>query len=395
MKNRIYLDYAATSPVLPEVLDEMLPFFTEKYGNPSGVYGTAREARQAVEKARRQVAEAIGAEPAEIYFTSGGSESDNMAIQGYPDIRRIYSGHIITTKIEHHAVLNACRRLEKDGVLVTYLTPDREGLISSGDVERAITEPVRRGCDEIKRQTVLISVMTANNEIGTIEPIRKIGDVARRYGIPFHTDAVQAAGAIPLDVNELMVDMMSISAHKFYGPKGVGALYVRKGTRISNLIYGGSQERGLRAGTENTAGIVGMGKAIEIAVRDMESNRQKTRKLRDLMIREVLENIPESVLNGPADEGRLDNNCHFSFRGIDGEALLLRLDLAGIAASGGSACTSGNREPSHVLQAIGLDEELMNGSIRFTLGRETTEEEIMETVSVTREIVEDLRRFQV
>lgn len=395
MKNRIYLDYAATSPVLPEVLDEMLPFFTEKYGNPSGVYGTAREARQAVEKARRQVAEAIGAEPAEIYFTSGGSESDNMAIQGYPDIRRICSGHIITTKIEHHAVLNACRRLEKDGVLVTYLTPDREGLISSGDVERAITEPVRRGCDEIKRQTVLISVMTANNEIGTIEPIRKIGDVARRYGIPFHTDAVQAAGAIPLDVNELMVDMMSISAHKFYGPKGVGALYVRKGTRISNLIYGGSQERGLRAGTENTAGIVGMGKAIEIAVRDMESNRQKTRKLRDLMIREVLENIPESVLNGPADEGRLDNNCHFSFRGIDGEALLLRLDLAGIAASGGSACTSGNREPSHVLQAIGLDEELMNGSIRFTLGRETTEEEIMETVSVTREIVEDLRRFQV
>ena len=395
MKNRIYLDYAATSPVLPEVLDEMLPFFTEKYGNPSGVYGTAREARQAVEKARRQVAEAIGAEPAEIYFTSGGSESDNMAIQGYPDIRRICSGHIITTKIEHHAVLNACRRLEKDGVLVTYLTPDREGLISSGDVERAITEPVRRGCDEIKRQTVLISVMTANNEIGTIEPIRKIGDVARRYGIPFHTDAIQAAGAIPLDVNELMVDMMSISAHKFYGPKGVGALYVRKGTRISNLIYGGSQERGLRAGTENTAGIVGMGKAIEIAVRDMESNRQKTRKLRDLMIREVLENIPESVLNGPADEGRLDNNCHFSFRGIDGEALLLRLDLAGIAASGGSACTSGNREPSHVLQAIGLDEELMNGSIRFTLGRETTEEEIMETVSVTREIVEDLRRFQV
>ena len=395
MKNRIYLDYAATSPVLPEVLDEMLPFFTEKYGNPSGVYGTAREARQAVEKARRQVAEAIGAEPAEIYFTSGGSESDNMAIQGYPDIRRICSGHIITTKIEHHAVLNACRSLEKDGVLVTYLTPDREGLISSGDVERAITEPVRRGCDEIKQQTVLISVMTANNEIGTIEPIRKIGDVARRYGIPFHTDAVQAAGAIPLDVNELMVDMMSISAHKFYGPKGVGALYVRKGTRISNLIYGGSQERGLRAGTENTAGIVGMGKAIEIAVRDMESNRNKIRKLRDFMISEILKNIPESVLNGTTDDGRLDNNCHFSFRGIDGEALLLRLDLAGIAASGGSACTSGNREPSHVLQAIGLDEELMNGSIRFTLGRETTEEEIMETVSATWEIVEDLRRFQV
>ena len=395
MKNRIYLDYAATSPVLPEVLDEMLPFFTEKYGNPSGVYGTAREARQAVEKARRQVAEAIGAEPAEIYFTSGGSESDNMAIQGYPDIRRICSGHIITTKIEHHAVLNACRRLEKDGVLVTYLTPDREGLISSGDVERAITEPVRRGCDEIKQQNVLISVMTANNEIGTIEPIRKIGDVARRYGIPFHTDAVQAAGAIPLDVNELMVDMMSISAHKFYGPKGVGALYVRKGTRISNLIYGGSQERGLRAGTENTAGIVGMGKAIEIAVRDLESNRNKIRKLRDFMISEILKNIPESVLNGTTDDGRLDNNCHFSFRGIDGEALLLRLDLAGIAASGGSACTSGNREPSHVLQAIGLDEEMMNGSIRFTLGRETTEEEIMETVSATWEIVEDLRRFQV
>ncbi len=382
MKNNIYLDYAATTPVLAEVLEEMLPFFTEHYGNASGVYSTAREARQAVEKARRQVAEAIGAEPAEICFTSGGSESDNMAVRGSAYALAEKGRHIITSRIEHHAILNSCKWLEKGGFRVTYLPVDREGRVDTEDVRKAI-----------RKDTVLISVMTANNEIGTIEPAAEIGAVAGENGIAFHTDAVQAIGAIRVNVNELKTDLLSISAHKFYGPKGVGALYIRKGTRISSLIFGGAQERGLRAGTENTAGIVGAGKAIEIAVREMEGNARKTRRLREQLISEVLNTIPGSSVNG-SRENRLDNNCHFSFKGIDGEALLLRLDLAGIAASGGSACTSGSREPSHVLQAIGLDEERMDGSIRFTLGRETTEEEIDRTVRVTRGIVEDLRRMK-
>ena len=392
MKDAIYLDYAATSPVLPEVLEEMLPFFTQCYGNPSGVYATSREARQAVEKARRQVADAIGAEPGEIYFTSGGSESDNMAILGIPDIRGNSYGHIITTQIEHHAVLNACRQLQKEGVQVTYLRPDRDGIISPEDAEKAIRAAFPSGKNEAGRPAALISVMTANNEIGTIEPIQDIGTIARRYGITMHTDAVQAIGAIPVDVNEMSVDMMSISAHKFYGPKGIGAMYIRKGTRISSLIFGGKQERGLRAGTENTAGIVGLGKAIEIAVRDMAVNAQKNKLLQDRMIRKTLDTIRGSSVNGSM-EHRLNNNCHFSFTGIDGEALLLRLDLAGIAASGGSACTSGSREPSHVLQAIGLDPERTEGSIRFSIGRETTAEEIDQAVSITGAIVEDLRKL--
>ena len=381
MKDRIYLDYAATSPVLPEVLEEMLPFFTVCYGNPSGVYATAREARQAVEKARRQIADAIGAEPSEIYFTSGGSESDNMAIQGTARALRDQGRHIITSAIEHHAVLNCCSQLEMEGYEITRLPADRKGMIDPREAREAI-----------RPDTVLITVMASNNEIGTNEPIGEIGAAAREAGVAFHTDAVQAVGMIPLDVRELPVDMLSISAHKFYGPKGAGALYIRRGTRIDNLIFGGAQERGLRAGTENTAGIVGMGKAIEIAMRDMESNRKRLRGLRDMMIRKVMENVPGVSVNGSM-EYRLDNNCHFSFTGIDGEALLLRLDLAGIAASGGSACTSGSREPSHVLQAIGLDEERMNGSIRFTLGRDTTVQEIEETVRVMAGIVADLRQM--
>ena len=388
MKNSIYLDYAATTPVLPEVLEEMLPFFTMSYGNPSGVYSTAREAHQAVEKARRRVAMAIGAEPGEIYFTSGGSESHNMAIQ---NIRNFPNAHIFTSAIEHHAVLNTCRQMEKEGIHVTYLPVNQDGIVDPDTVLEAITRTIEKQGEKHRIQNMLISVMTANNEIGTIEPIPEIGRIAAEYHIPFHTDAVQAAGSVPINVNDMRVDMLSISAHKFYGPKGVGALYIRRGTRMNGLIHGGAQERSLRAGTENTAGIVGMGKAIEIATREMQNNSLKIRNLREMMIREVLNKIPGSTVNGSLIN-RLDNNCHFSFSDIDGEALLLRLDLAGIAASGGSACTSGNREPSHVLQAIGLDEKRIKGSIRFTLGRNTTSEEIEQAVHVMRAIVEDLRK---
>lgn len=380
MKDSIYLDYAATSPVLPEALAEMLPFFTDHYGNASGVYATAREARQAVEKARRSVAQAIGAEPSEICFTSGGSESDNMAVLGTARALRDKGCHIITTQIEHHAVLNPCRQLEKEGWQITYLPPDGNGIIDPGDVRKAI-----------RPDTVLISVMAANNEIGTVEPIEGIGEIARETGIAFHTDAVQAAGAVPLDVRAVGCDLLSVSAHKLYGPKGTGALYIRKGTRVENLIFGGAQERGLRAGTENTPGIAGFGKAVEIAVRDMAANAERNKALRNRMIRGVLESIPGASVNGSM-ENRLDNNCHFSFTGIDGEALLLRLDLAGIAASGGSACTSGSRGPSHVLQAIGLDDERISGSIRFTVGRGTTEEDIDRAVSTTAAIIADLRK---
>ncbi len=380
MKNTIYMDYAATAPVLPEVLEEMLPFFTEKYGNPSGVYGTGREARQAVEKARRQVAEAIGAEPREIIFTSGGSESDNLAIQGTAFALRDRGRHLITSRIEHHAVLNACRRMEEQGWRVSYAPADREGRIRPERVAELIGE-----------DTVLVSVMAANNEIGTLEPVADIGRTVRGKGVLFHTDAVQAAGAVPIDVNGMNVDLLSLSAHKFHGPKGTGALYVRRGTRIDGLIRGGAQERSLRAGTENVAGIVGMGKAMEIAVRDMAENTVRIRRLRDMLIRGIRECVPDAVLNGP-EEDRLPGNCHFSFPGADGEALLLRLDLAGIAASGGSACTSGSPEVSHVLEGIGLEEGLAKSGIRLTLGRESTEDEVRRVLEVLPEIVRDLRK---
>ena len=382
MKNRIYLDYAATTPVLPEVLAEMLPYFSEKFGNPSGVYGTAREAHQAIEKARRQVAEAIGAEPAEIYFTSGGSESDNLAIRGTARAAADRGRHLITSRIEHHAVLNPCRQLEREGWKVTYLPVDREGRVSPEDVEKAITP-----------ETTLISIMSANNEIGTLEPVGEIGRIAEAHGIPFHTDAVQAVGCTDVDVRRDRIDLLSLSAHKIYGPKGTGALYVRRGTRIRGLILGGAQERGLRAGTENTAGIVGLGAAIGIAAANRETQAEAIRRLRDRMIRETLDTIPESGLNGPMTE-RLCNNCHFSFAGVESEALLLRMDLAGIAASGGSACTSGSTEPSHVLEAIRPGTGETAGSIRLTLGRDTTEAEVDETVRTMRDIVADLRNLR-
>ena len=381
MADRIYLDYAATSPVLPEVLEAMLPFFISSFGNPSGIYGTGREARKAVERARQQTAAAIGAESREILFTSGGSESDNLAIRGTALALQGKGHHLITSRIEHPAVLNPCRQLEKEGFSVTYLDPDPFGRIAPEDVERAI-----------RPDTILVSIMAANNEIGTVQPVAWIGEICREKGICFHTDAVQAAGQMKLDVQELGADLLSLSAHKFHGPKGAGALYVRKGTRLEAVIRGGAQERGLRAGTENVPGIVGLGKAIETAEAEREENTRRIRELRDLLIRQVTERIPEVHLNGHPQE-RLANNCHFSFAGIESEALLLRLDLAGIAVSGGSACTSGNIEPSHVLRAIGLDEKYLKSGIRLTLGRETTGEEILETVRILRAIVADLRRM--
>ena len=379
MKNRIYLDHAATTSVSRPVLEAMLPFFMETWGNASAVYGTGREARKAIEIARRKVAEAVGAEPREILFTSGGSESDNLAIKGIAFAQKEKGKHIITTAIEHPAVLNTCRWLEKQGFEITYVKPDREGYIDPDKIRKAVRD-----------DTVLISVMTANNEIGTVEPIGGIGEIARDFGIVFHTDAVQAAGAVPLDVNLLKVDLLSLSAHKFCGPKGTGALYIRRGTRIDPLIHGGEQERLLRAGTENTAGIVGMGKAIEEAVTHLEDRARRMEALRDRLINRISSEIPDCRLNGSV-KNRLPNNCNICFEGIDGEALLLRLDLAGIAASSGSACTAGTQETSHVLTAIGLSEQLAKGSLRLTTGYDNTEDEINQAVCALKEIVADLR----
>ena len=339
--DRIYLDYAATSPVLPEVLDAMLPFFMSCFGNPSGIHENGRETRKAVEQARREVAETLGAESREIVFTSGGSESDNLAIEGTAFALREKGNHIITSQIEHHAVLNTCRWLEKQGFRVTYLPVDASGLVDPDSVR-----------DAIGNDTVLVSIMTANNEIGTVEPVSEIGEICREKGALFHTDAVQAIGMMNIHAAEINADLISLSAHKFHGPKGTGALYIRKGTKLESLIHGGAQERGLRAGTENVPGIVGMGKAITVAAKEREENQQRIRELRDQMIRIVLERIPGSQLNGHPEK-RLANNCHFSFAGIESEALLLRLDLAGISVSGGECmhfrkygtepCTAGHR----------------------------------------------------
>lgn len=381
MMNRIYLDHAATTPVSEAVMAAMKPFFTECWGNPSAVYGTGREARKAVEAARRITAEAIGAEPAEICFTSGGSESDNQAIIGSAFAMKDKGRHIITTRIEHPAVLNTCGWLEKQGFEITRIKPDREGRIDP--------ETVRR---EIRPDTILISVMSANNEIGTLEPVADIGEIARENGITFHTDAVQAVGAIPVDVNYIHADLLSLSAHKFSGPKGIGALYIRKGTHMDPLIHGGEQERGLRAGTENLPGIIGLGAAIREAVDHMAVYTEKVRSLRNMLEEGILARTPGCRLNGPK-EGRLPNNCSLTFDGIDGEALLLRLDLAGIAGSAGSACTSGSRLTSHVLKAVGLTDDEARGTLRLTPGPGNTQDEIAETIQTVCEIVEDLRRL--
>ncbi len=379
--NRIYLDNASTTVMDPAVLEAMMPYFREVWGNPSSVHLSGREARRAVENARRKTGELLGADPRDIYFTSGGSESDNWALKGAAFALREKGNHIITTQIEHHAVLHTCRWLEQQGFEITYLPVDAEGRVTAAAAERAVNG-----------STVLISVMAANNEIGTLEPIGEIGRMARERGILFHTDAVQAAGAVPLDVERMNIDLLSLSAHKFHGPRGIGVLFVRGGTRLDPLIHGGAQERGRRAGTENTAAIVGLGRAAELAMERMGEQDALIRPLRDALISGVLERIPGSRLDGPWEE-RLPNNCHFTFEGVDGEALLLRMDLAGIACSGGSACTAGSREPSHVLRAIGRSETEAKSGLRLTLSRETTAEEVERTVNTLAEIVGDLRRM--
>ena len=373
----IYLDNAATTAVRPEVLSKMLPFFCDRAGNPSSIHAAGREARKAVENARRQVATALHAEAREIYFTAGGSESDNWAIRCAT--AETGKKHVITSAVEHHAVLHSCRVLERDGFRVTYLPVDENGLVSPDDVRRALMD-----------DTALISIMAANNEVGTLEPIREIGRIAREAGVLFHTDAVQAAGVVPIDVNDWNADLLSLSGHKFHGPKGVGALYIRKGTRIHNLIEGGAQERGLRAGTENVPGIVGMGDALSLAAAELPEYTARVTTLRDRLIHGVLSAVPDARLNGHPTL-RLPGNANFSFPGVEGESLLMRLDLAGIACSSGSACTSGSLEPSHVLSAMGLSPDMARSSLRFSLGRDNTAEEIDRVLAVLPPIVEDLR----
>ena len=375
----IYMDNAATTATRPEVLEAMLPYFTEHYGNPSSIHSVGRDARRAVEKARAQVAAALGAQPREIYFTAGGSESDNWAIRCASRALAAKGKHIITSQIEHHAVLHTCQYMEKQGYEVTYLPVDENGLVSVEDVKNAI-----------RPDTVLISIMAANNEIGTIEPIREIGKVAHEAGVLVHPDAVQAVGAVPIDVNDWNVDMLSLSGHKFHAPKGIGALYIRKGVKISNLIFGGAQERGLRAGTENLPGIVGLGAAIELAVAELPEYTRRLTALRDRLIDGILQNIPDVRLNGHRTQ-RLPGNVNVSVRYVEGEALLMRLDLAGVEASSGSACTSGSLDPSHVLLAIGLPHEIAHGSLRLSLSDTTTQEEVDYVLSVLPGIIEYLR----
>ncbi|MEG1570051.1 MAG: cysteine desulfurase NifS [Clostridia bacterium] len=379
MKKIIYMDNAATTAVRPEVLETMMPYFTQYYGNPSSIHSVGRDARRAVENARRQVALAIGADAREIYFTAGGSESDNWAIRCATAALANKGKHIITSAVEHHAVLHTCAMLEKQGYRITYLPVDGEGLVKPQDVRNAL-------CDD----TVLITIMAANNEIGTLQPIAEIGKIAKAAGILFHTDAVQAVGAVPIDVNALQVDMLSLSGHKFHAPKGVGALYIRKGVKINNLIYGGAQERGLRAGTENVPGIVGLGKAIELAVSELPEYTQKMTHLRDRLIDGILAEIPNVRLNGHRTL-RLPANVNVSVRYVEGEALLMRLDLAGIEGSSGSACTSGSLDPSHVLLAIGLPHEIAHGSLRLSLGTENTDEDVDKVLAELPKIVENLR----
>lgn len=378
---RIYMDNAATTRVTEPVAQAMLPYLTEIYGNPSSVHAFGREARKAMEAARRQVAEALGAQPNEIYFTGCGTESDNWAIRGAAEKHKSRGRHIITSAIEHHAVLHACQQLEKEGFSVTYLPVDEYGLVSPQSLKEALRE-----------DTILVSVMLANNEIGTIEPIEELSAIAREAGALFHTDAVQAIGSVKIDVNQLGVDMLSLSGHKFHAPKGVGALYIRSGVRIGRLMEGGAQERAQRPGTENLASIVGLGKAIELACADIDGHNQKLAAMRDRMIEGILSGIPEVRLNGHPQK-RLPGNVNVSVRYVEGESLLLNLDFKGIAASSGSACTSGSLDPSHVLLAIGLSHETAHGSLRFSLSEENTEQEVDQVVRALSEITERLRRM--
>ena len=379
MGKLIYLDNAATTRVYPEVLEAMTPYFTEYYGNPAAFYSFSNTASKAVTEARETIAKLIGAKTEEIYFTGGGSESDNWALKATAEAYAKKGKHIITTTIEHHAILHTCQWLEKNGFEVTYVNVDEDGVVKLDELEAAI-----------RPDTILISVMAANNEIGTIQPLKEIGAIARKYGVLFHTDAVQAFAHIPIDVDEMNIDMLSASGHKINGPKGIGVMYIRKGVKILSYIHGGAQERRRRAGTHNVPGIVGMGKAVEIAAATMEEKAKAISGLRDYLIEQVLQKVPHSRLNGHKTN-RLPNNANFCFRFIEGEGMLILLDQAGICGSSGSACTSGSLDPSHVLLAIGLPHEIAHGSLRLTLSEETTKEDIDYTVDKLEEIITRLR----
>ena len=379
MKKLIYLDNAATTKTAPEVVEAMLPYFSELYGNPSSIYSLAGESKKAVDHAREIIAGALGAQPEEIYFTAGGTESDNWALKAAAEFYKKKGNHIITTKIEHNAILHTCQWLEKQGFEVTYLNVDENGVVKLEELKKAI-----------RPTTILISVMYANNEIGTIQPIKEIGEIAREHGILFHTDAVQAFGQLPIQVDDCHIDMLSASGHKLNGPKGIGFLYIRKGVKIRSFIHGGAQERKRRAGTENVPGIVGLGKAVERAVSTRKERADKEKELRDYLIGRVLKEIPYTRLNGHRTM-RLPNNANFSFQFIEGESLLIMLDMEGICGSSGSACTSGSLDPSHVLLAIGLPHEIAHGSLRLTLSEETTKEELDFVVESLKKIIDRLR----
>ena len=377
--NTVYLDNSATTRVDDDVLKAMIPYFAESYGNASSIYKLGRDNRRAIEDAREKVAKILNCEPTEVYFTSGGSESDNMALKGIAHANRKKGNHIITSKIEHPAVLESCKQLEKEGFEVSYIGVDENGILNLEELKR-----------EIRPDTILISVMFVNNEIGTIQPIKEIGEIAKEHNIYFHTDAVQAVGTLRIDVKELNIDSLSLSAHKFYGPKGIGALYVKRGIPFENLIIGGHQERSKRAGTENVASIVGLGVAIEKAYKDLDKHNEKIKELRDYFFEEIEKRIPYIKINGDRQR-RVPGNANISFRFIEGEGLLLNLDLKGICASSGSACTSGSLDPSHVLLAIGLPHEIAHGSLRIAIGKYNTKEEIDYTIENLVEIVERLR----
>lgn len=381
MKELIYLDNAATTKTAPKVVEAMLPFFSEGYGNPSSIYSMGAAAKEAVTDVREYIATTLGAKTNEIYFTGGGSEADNWALTATAEAYESKGKHIITSKIEHHAVLHTCKYLEKRGFEITYIDVDENGRIKLEELER-----------EIREDTILISVMFANNEIGTIQPVKEIGEIAKKHGVLFHTDAVQAYAHIPINVDEMNIDMLSASGHKFNGPKGIGFLYIRTGIKIRSFIHGGAQERGRRAGTENVTGIVGIGKAAELAFSNMEERIEKETSLRDYLMKRISEEIPYCRRNGDG-VNRLSNNVNYSFRFIEGESLLIMLDRNGICASSGSACTSGSLDPSHVLLAIGLPHEIAHGSLRLTLSWENTIEEMDRTVETVREIVERLRNM--
>ncbi len=381
MDKKIYLDYAATTPARQGVIDEMLPYFGEYYGNPSSIYEFAQHNKEAIDKSRDIIAEAIKAKAQEVFFVSGGTEADNWAIRGIAENYKSKGNHIITTKTEHHAVIHTCDFLKKNGYEVTYLEVDADGLVNIDDLKAAI-----------KETTILVTIMYANNEIGTIQPIKEIGKICKENGVIFHTDAVQAFTHIPIDVNEMNIDLMSMSSHKIYGPKGIGALYVRKGIRLRALIHGGAQERNRRGGTENVPAIVGFGKAVEIALPELTEESKRLEKLRDYFIELVHEKVPYVKLNGHKTK-RLPNNVNISFEFIEGESLLIMLDMKGVCASSGSACTSGSLDPSHVLLAIGLPHEIAHGSLRVTIGISTTKEELEYVADSLVTIVARLREM--